>query len=79
MFGFICLQSDKEDVQALGVACLAYLVIIHVFCFFVKARARPEAEGLGVVCVCVGGSGAASARLRDFAAVPIRSLRAQAG
>ena len=73
MFGFICLQSHKEDVQALGVACLAYLVIIHVVCFFVEARAGPEAEGLGVVC------GAAGLRLREFAAVPVLSLRAQAG
>ncbi|CAE7436158.1 NLRC3 [Symbiodinium natans] len=36
MFAFICFQSDKEEIQNMGVACLAYLVIIHVFCFFVE-------------------------------------------
>ena len=57
MFCFICFQSDKPDVQQMGVACLAYLVIIHIVCFFLEAGPRPEAEGLGVarVCVCVCG------------------------
>ncbi|CAE7264902.1 NLRC3 [Symbiodinium natans] len=36
MFAFICFQSEKEEVQNMGGACLAYLVIIHVFCFFVE-------------------------------------------
>ena len=45
MFAFICFQSDKEEIQNMGVACLAYLVIIHVFCFFVEDRA-PEQRAL---------------------------------